>query len=156
MRHSISKGKNRSTSPSSSSSNQGRRQHAIEAKLKRNQSTSSGKSDRSQLVDLVVEDTEAEEAERVRARKEGDAAWNESQQRHFVRTYSIGEDAPEGQQIREGFDPSKIPAKHPPPEHAVSEEEDNAGSDDDDSPGQSSRGGRYGSLVEEDNVWNRS
>lgn len=42
------------------------------------------KSDRSQLVDLMVEDTQAEEIERVRARKEGGSAWNDSETKHFV------------------------------------------------------------------------
>jgi hypothetical protein len=46
--------------------------------------TSSVKSDRSQLVDLVVEDEVAEETERVRARKEGSAGWNEVEPRRFV------------------------------------------------------------------------
>lgn len=50
------------------------------------ESTSSGsvKSGRSQLVDLVVEDTVAEERERVRARAEGGSAWNEDEPRHFL------------------------------------------------------------------------
>lgn len=47
-------------------------------------SSSSAKSDRSQLVDLVVEDEVAEETERVRARKEGSAGWNEVQPKRFV------------------------------------------------------------------------
>lgn len=46
--------------------------------------SSSAKSDRSQLVDLVVEDTAAEETERVRARKEGSAGWNATEPKHFV------------------------------------------------------------------------
>lgn len=44
----------------------------------------STKSHSSQLVDLVVEDHEAEEIERVRARKEGGPGWNENEQKHFV------------------------------------------------------------------------
>ena len=47
-------------------------------------SSRSARSGRSQLVDLVVEDDEAEEAERVRARKEGGAMWNEGMPQHFV------------------------------------------------------------------------
>jgi hypothetical protein len=35
-------------------------------------------------VDLVVEDHEAEEVERVRARKEGGPEWNEVPQKYFV------------------------------------------------------------------------
>jgi hypothetical protein len=46
--------------------------------------SSSAKSDRSQLVDLVVEDTTAEDAERVRARKEGSAGWNSQEPKRFV------------------------------------------------------------------------
>lgn len=46
--------------------------------------SSSGKSDRSQLVDLVVEDEVAEETERVRARKEGSSGWNKVEPRRFV------------------------------------------------------------------------
>lgn len=47
-------------------------------------SSHSAKSGRSQLVDLVVEDREAEETERVRARKEGGSAWNQDETKHFV------------------------------------------------------------------------
>jgi hypothetical protein len=46
--------------------------------------SSSAKSDRSQLVDLVVEDTTAEDTERVRARKEGSAGWNVREPKRFV------------------------------------------------------------------------
>tara|TARA_R110002060_G_scaffold76799_1_gene87553 strand:- start:716 stop:919 length:204 start_codon:yes stop_codon:yes gene_type:complete len=46
--------------------------------------SSSAKSDRSQLVDLVVEDTTAEDIERVRARKEGGAGWNSAEPKRFV------------------------------------------------------------------------
>lgn len=46
--------------------------------------SSSAKSDRSQLVDIVVEDTAAEDLERVRARKEGSAAWNEEESKRYV------------------------------------------------------------------------
>ena len=42
------------------------------------------KSDKSQLVDLVVEDHQAEEVDRVRARKEGGPGWNEVPSKHFV------------------------------------------------------------------------
>ena len=47
-------------------------------------SSHSARSGRSQLVDLMVEDTEAEETERVRARKEGGSAWNEDETKHYV------------------------------------------------------------------------
>ncbi|EXJ89094.1 hypothetical protein A1O3_02158 [Capronia epimyces CBS 606.96] len=164
IHHNIQKGKNRSTSPSvrSNSVDPPPAPGAIETKLKREHSPAgSGKSDQSQLVDLIVEDTEAEEAERVRARKEGSDAWNRGQHRHFVRTYSIDAEAPEGQEIRQGWDPADIPAKQPPPEHAVSDDQENyddsdAGSKHGQSSSQNSANGRYGSLIEEDNVWDRT
>jgi hypothetical protein len=46
--------------------------------------SSSAKSNRGQLVDLVVEDNDAEDLERVRARKEGGAGWNEAEPKIFV------------------------------------------------------------------------
>lgn len=120
LKRKIHKGKTRSNSRSSDEDEDG-----IEAKLHRDLSPSSSqasKIDRSQLVDLVVEDVEAEQMERVRARKEGGDVWNNQEQRHFVRTYSIGS-LESGESIREGYDPSKIPPEMPPPEHAVSDEE---------------------------------
>ncbi|KAH8155621.1 uncharacterized protein LAJ45_00631 [Morchella importuna] len=72
--------------------------------LHRNKSSSSSAvSSRSDLVDLVVEDTEAEEIERVRARKEGGPGWNEAETKRFVRTYP---DEHYGEETRQGFDPS--------------------------------------------------
>lgn len=47
-------------------------------------SDASSDSGNSQLRDLVVEDHEAEEIERARARKEGSARWNEAEPKHFV------------------------------------------------------------------------
>ena len=41
-------------------------------------------SNRSQLVDLIVEDYDAEEIERVRARKEGSPGWNRYDAKHYV------------------------------------------------------------------------
>jgi len=167
IRQSIQKGKKRSTSPSKDTVEPRAQEGSIETKLKRDRSRSpsaSGRSDRSQIVDLIVEDSEAEEAERVRARKEGGDAWNHSPQRHFVRTYSIDDDAPEGQEIRRGWEPSQVPSTQPP-EHAVSEdeEEDNdedadGGQDGANGQGSSKSGaeGRFGSLIEEDNVWGGS
>ena len=54
--------------------------------LIREESNSSGstKSGRSQLVDLMVEDKQAEQTERVRARKEGGSAWNEQEGKQFM------------------------------------------------------------------------
>lgn len=148
LRESVNKGKSRSKSSGSRSP-----QGAVEAKLRNDLNPSpSGNNDRSQLVDLVVEDTEAEEVERVRARKEGGDAWNDSEQKIFVRTYDV-EDGEIGDVIRAGYDPSKIEADHPPSEHAVSdyEEDDNAEEGNSGSSGQQE--GRFGSLVEEENVW---
>lgn len=142
IRESIQKGKERSGSPDPE------RQGAIESKLtlQRSGSSRSGRSDRGQLVDLVVEDHAAEEAERVRARKEGGDYWNQQEQKHFVRVYGDAE----GEVMREGFDPSKIPADHPPPEVAVSDDDTE---DEDGRAGSSGRRIGYGSLNEESNVW---
>ena len=58
---------------------------ALKGMLRHHSSASSSvKSDRSQLVDLVVEDTAAEDAERIRARKEGSAGWNKTEARRYV------------------------------------------------------------------------
>lgn len=66
--------------------------------------SASVKSHSSQLVDLVVEDHQAEEIERVRARKEGGPGWNETDQKTFVKTFP-DEDAQE--ETRTGFNPDK-------------------------------------------------
>lgn len=93
---------------------------AIAAKLNLKRSGSgSPQSRNSQLIDLVVEDTDAEEVERVRARKEGGAAWNRDEQKHFVRTYG---DEDLGEDIREGFDPAAVKAADEPPLFAIGEE----------------------------------
>ncbi|KAK0624462.1 Transmembrane protein 184-like protein [Lasiodiplodia hormozganensis] len=77
-------------------------------------SVGSSKSGRSQLVDLVVEDHEAEEVERVRARKEGGPGWNEAEPKHFVRTYP--NDGQE-EEVREGFNPDEPQPHQPEREH---------------------------------------
>lgn len=76
----LDKGKHRTNSGGS------RSRAPVLSGMIRQESTSSGsaKSGRSQLVDLIVEDHDAEEVERVRARKEGGAAWNEDETKHFV------------------------------------------------------------------------
>lgn len=152
LKQKIHKGKTRSTSRSTDDDDNG-----LESKLQRETSASSpnsSKIDESLLVDLVVEDEEAEQMERVRARKEGGDAWNNQEQKHFVRTYSI-DSHHSGESVREGYDPSKVPPKNPPPEHAVSddeqgEDEDEAGSSSDPKCGIS---GRY-DTIEDRNVWN--
>lgn len=74
-------------------------------KLAPSSSSSSTKSHSSQLVDLVVEDHEAESVERVRARKEGGPGWNSVEQKHFVKTFP---DEPEAkEEMRQGFNPDR-------------------------------------------------
>ena len=91
--------------------------------IREESSSRSAKSGRSQLVDLVVEDTEAEEVERVRARKEGGAVWNEQEAKHFIRTY---DDEDEGDVIRSGFEPDQ--GSQPDPlDFAVGDDEDEQG-----------------------------
>lgn len=127
----------------------------LAAKLHRDVSPSSSKAnkvDESQLVDLIVEDTEAEEVERVRARKEGGDAWNTQEPKHFVRTYSIGSHE-SGESIREGYDPSTVPPDPPPPEHAVSDEEDEEGESSND-PKSGISAPSYDSM-DDRHVWDR-
>jgi hypothetical protein len=80
------------------------------SKIISHSSSSSSKTDRSQLVDLIVEDHEAEQVERVRARKEGGPAWNEAEPKHFVRAYPSGD---QEEEIREGYEPDKQSPKQP-------------------------------------------
>jgi hypothetical protein len=111
IQESSGKGKNDSNTKNGESS-QSKSRASIVSKLSRHKSSSSSsaKSDRSQLVDLVVEDHDAEEVERVRARKEGGSAWNEEPAKHFVHTYPA-EGAEE--EVREGFAPD-VPEVHNP------------------------------------------
>ena len=86
---SVDKGKQRDTSSNGESSRSKSPQSKSRAPLsnllrQKSSSSSSAKSDRSQLVDLVVEDHQAEEVDRVRARKEGGPGWNEIPSKHFV------------------------------------------------------------------------
>jgi len=132
--------------------------------------SSSGSANRDQLVDLVVEDEEAEEIERVRARKEGSPRWNEAQPKHFVRTYPANEEA---EYVREGYAPDKVQPNQPhDPEHLhnldqpikESEETDGDGGDQDQrmwedraysdhEQDNDKRSPRYGSFAEERGVW---
>jgi hypothetical protein len=87
IQKSAGKGKNRSDSSSEGEASNSKSKLPIVGKLLRHESSSSStsnKSDKSQLVDLVVEDHDAEDVERVRARKEGGSAWNEVPAKHFV------------------------------------------------------------------------
>ncbi|KAM3065549.1 hypothetical protein ACMFMG_012219 [Clarireedia jacksonii] len=125
-----SKGKQRADSPNGEEG----RAPALMGMLRHHSSaSSSAKSDRSQLVDLVVKDTAAEEIERVRARKEGSAGWNQTEPRQFVKTY--GQAA--GEQIREGYEPTdEVTSADPKNEELLKDEftvgdDENSSSQDD-------------------------
>jgi hypothetical protein len=62
---------------------------------------------------LVVEDHDAEELERVRARKEGGSGWNEEPPKHFVNTYAEGAE----EEVREGFAPDSAEVHNPEQDH---------------------------------------
>ena len=152
------KGKHRTSSSSAESSNSRSFRAPVVNELIREESSSSKsvKSGRSQLVDLVVEDTEAEQVERVRARKEGGALWNEQEAKHFVRTY---DDEDEGEIIRSGFQPGKGPLPDSS-DFAVGDDDDEEGNDQgpEETPQQSERDDQdrrrmqYDSL-DDRNVW---
>ena len=80
------KGKQRSKSGQAHGSKQKSKLPIVGGLLRQqsSSSSSSGKADQSQIVDLVVEDGEAEQVERVRARKEGGPGWNETEAKHYV------------------------------------------------------------------------
>ncbi|KAH6629452.1 organic solute transporter Ostalpha-domain-containing protein [Boeremia exigua] len=106
------KGKHDKGKQRSDSSSNGHSRVPVVGNLLRQKSSSasSTKSDKSQLVDLVVEDHDAEEVDRIRARKEGGPAWNEVENKHFVHTYPQDGQAEE---VREGFEPD-VPEAHNP------------------------------------------
>lgn len=120
-------------------------------------SSSSALSSRSGIVDLIIEDTAAEEIERVRARKEGGPGWNAAEVKRFIRTYP---DEHYGEEVRQGFDPARADtsvtdaATGGAPEKP---EERNTNTDqqfeigDDDGTDDESRGG--GVRVNGDEVW---
>lgn len=117
VQESTNKGKQRSSDSSSEGSPHPKSRVPIIGNLLRqhsSSSTNSAKSDKSQLVDLVVEDHKAEEVDRVRARKEGGPGWNEVPSKHFVHTYPE-----EGQEeeVREGFNPDEPEAHNPEADH---------------------------------------
>ncbi|QIX00691.1 hypothetical protein AMS68_006208 [Peltaster fructicola] len=88
--------------------------------LLRHDSSESTKSHSSQLVDLIVEDEEAEEIDRVRARKEGGPGWNAVEQKHFVKTHpDYNGDAEE--EVRQGFNPDKPEQRLDDGSHALDE-----------------------------------
>lgn len=121
----------------------------------------------------MVEDTEAEEIERVRARKEGGPAWNEAEQKRYVRVYP---DEHMGEEIRVGYDshitsttsPTTRNKKTNKPEGAEAKEQGARSANE--SPGedegiwkdnQSKRTTpteppTYGSMTEERDIWGRA
>jgi len=89
-------------------------------KLVRKTSTSSADSHSSQLVDLVVEDHEAEKIERMRARKEGGPGWNSVEAKHFVKTFPDA-DAEAQEVVRQGFNPDRPEKKVLDEAHGLAE-----------------------------------
>jgi hypothetical protein len=147
-------------------------------------SSSSTKSKNSQLVDLVVEDTAAEEIDRVRARKEGGSEWNETDPKHFVRTYPSNHAE---ETFREGDEPGMVHPNQPhdperihDPDQALYQDyahggegaqgdaqeggamwqhrrydEDGEEADEAEDEAGASSSARYGSFPEERDVWSR-
>ncbi|RAK96396.1 OSTA/TMEM184 family protein [Aspergillus ibericus CBS 121593] len=99
-------------------------------------------SHRSQLVDLVVEDQQAEEAERVHAQKAFGSTWLEPEQRHFQR--------PSGEPVDER--PSYLEDNAGASGEGAEPASQTDGGNDDESA--TRRNWTYGEL-EEDNVWDR-
>ncbi|KAF3917436.1 hypothetical protein ABW21_db0207400 [Orbilia brochopaga] len=137
----------------------------INEALQRSSSSSSSRSHQSGIVDLVVEDTEAEEIERVRARKEGGPGWNDEDPKVFVTQYPP-EDAGEVQ--RTGFEVEHIPPPVDTREHHTDTSAANTSGggsqdnfvvaepeDENDTPTAENNRMRYGSMAEDDNPWNR-
>lgn len=122
----LDKGKRRTDSRGSGAS-KSRTRAPVLKDLIREESASSSKSGRSQLVDLVVADKQADEMERVRARKEGGSAWNEDEAKHYVRAY---DDEDEGEDIRLGFDPSEVAPAGASNFAIEDDEEEEAGSEE--------------------------
>ena len=93
--------------------------------LPKSSSTEPAKSDKGQLVDLVVEDDEADEAERVRARKSGNPAWNNVTPKHLVQAY------PDEQEPSEVVRGNVQPGTQPPSKDTYSDSNiDHNGTDD--------------------------
>jgi hypothetical protein len=174
IQKSVDKGKHRSDESSPEGSKSKSRAGLVKNLLRQqSSSSSSAKSDKSQLVDLVVEDHEAEEIETVRARKEGGPGWNEVPAKHFVHTYP--EDGQQ-EEVREGFDPDNPQPHNPERAHNLdspfaigdNEEDDNEErappvSDEaqqwerrdysEEQTNQEQTSPQYGSFREERNIW---
>jgi len=173
---SVDKGKHRTSSSSGEASRSKSSRPLLNKIMPNSTSSSSAKSDRSQLVDLVVEDHEAEEVERVRARKEGGPAWNEAEPKHFVRTFPEDE---QEEEVREGYEPGRHEPLQPHGDEqvhnldrpfVVGDNEDEQGGEnfsgrsdeasqwqhkdyDDDTEEQQAQNPKYGSFHEERNIW---
>lgn len=79
-------------------------------------SSEDSKLDRSQMIDLVVEDEEAEAVERVRARKEGSPEWNKHEAKHFVHTFP---EEDQSEEVREGYEPTAEYNKNADQQHTI-------------------------------------
>ena len=108
IQKSADKGKHRDSSSHSAQGEVSQPKRIRNALFHTKSSADSAKSDKSQLVDLVVEDEEADATERVRARKSGNPAWNNTQPKHLVQAYP--EDS-SGEVVRGGVQMGAQPAK---------------------------------------------
>lgn len=165
IQDSADKGKHRDSS--STEESRSRSRSAFKKVVSGKSRSSSAKEDKDELIDLVIEDHDAEEVERVRARKEGSPSWNKHDPKHFVRTFP---DSDEEEVVREGYEPTSEHNKEAGQSHAVGSDfpedttkekegepaeadtwkERNYG--DVESP--SASGPRYHYTDEEPNVWN--
>ena len=160
IQNDLESSRHRASSSNSGGSKSRSRAPVINGLIREESSSShSAKSGRDQLVDLMVEDTQAEETERVRARKEGGSAWNQDEGRQFMyvsdflivfsslltgssRTY---DDDDQGKVVKDGFEPGQL-------ENAS--DENIAADDEQDKSGSKAKApARYGSL-DEGHVWN--
>ncbi|OOF99472.1 hypothetical protein ASPCADRAFT_203243 [Aspergillus carbonarius ITEM 5010] len=144
-RHRKSRATNSGGTPRSEGSfHSPRKEHPISPRAVRQETSSSLShgSHRSQLVDLVVEDQKAEEAEREHAQKAFGSTWLEPEQRHFQR--------PSGEPVdeRPSYLQDSAGASGEGAEPASQTERG-----DDDEPA-TRQNWTYGEL-EEDNVWDR-
>lgn len=114
IQDSADKGKHRDSS--STGESRSRSRSALKNAVTGKSRSSSGKEDKDQLIDLVIEDQDAEEVERVRARKEGSPEWNKHNPKHFVRTFP---ESDEEEVVREGHEPTGEHNKEPDQSHAV-------------------------------------
>ncbi|KAF4552027.1 Organic solute transporter Ostalpha-like protein 2 [Elsinoe fawcettii] len=165
LKENTAQGKQRQQSSSQQSEGSG--SSSKRPQIKKSDSGASSRSGKSQLVDLVVEDDEAEEVERVRARKEGGPGWNNVDRKHFVKTYTEEDQ----EDVREGFNPDRTNTQDNHKPHnmesafAVGEDEENGSDDSRDEMGHhqpwdrrryaesDTRSHDYGSFHEERDVW---